>query len=192
GFEPTTSSPPVKRATKLRHSPSPYSLVGNENQLIPIGGQVTKPHTVTFEKQVSSQVDTEETGLAQALSGDSVTFPFRDCYEGAPGGYAWYTDKLEESTWQIWITQCLCGIRATTSGSRRRKTMLWSGWVSPISPRRRWATSSMSICLPCVIRSPPANPVVKSRARRASPISSHPSPGPSPRSTTRLTTHPKP
>ena len=66
GFEPTTSSPPVKRATKLRHSPSPYSLVGNEDQLIPIGGQVPKPHTVTFEKQVSSQVDTEETGLAQA------------------------------------------------------------------------------------------------------------------------------
>lgn len=31
GFEPTTSSPPVKRATKLRHSPLPYSLVGNEN-----------------------------------------------------------------------------------------------------------------------------------------------------------------
>src|SRR5699024_1667792 len=64
GFEPTTSSPPVKRATKLRHSPSPYYLVGNENQLIPNGGQVPKPDTVTFEDPLRSPANTQETGLA--------------------------------------------------------------------------------------------------------------------------------
>lgn len=32
GFEPTTSSPPVKRATKLRHSPFPNNLVRQRDQ----------------------------------------------------------------------------------------------------------------------------------------------------------------